>query len=215
MNKSVLERTVIQTSSDHTEAVDCLFTSEPWIKTLDSVFGFSTQVLRTPTEPFWFTPINNFIGKRILSTPYSDYMKTNMDADQLAVCLNEISTRYPDYKIQLRILGQWPKEKFSPDYALETKTACHTVKITSLSNIWEHQLSSIFKRGIKKAQKNNVVVKKDQSMEAITRFYQMFKTQRMDKFGILTPPLKFFEAVHTNFFTKDLGFCLEAYFEGQ
>ena len=181
-----------------------LFTSKAWIDVLESTYGFTVEVVvdEQTGNPFVFVPIQDIVGKRLVSLPFSDYTDFGIRADECERIVDSVLELYPGYSATVRMA--------LADCVEPSEALVHRVRIQDEASMWG-TLSKEFRWGVRKAERNQVVVVRCADEASMDRFFAMFAEHRRRKFGVLTPPRAFFRAIEREFFETNQGFILEAH----
>ena len=203
--------------SFHIDKSESLFCSPSWIRVLHKTYGFQCYAaMDNETNaciPFMF--IDNLIGTKLTTLPFSDY--TDIDTDtpnKYKALIAKITAEYPGVPLILKTIGKAgkPNNDFWGD-AIRT-AYYHRIDTRSASEISNLQSSS-FKRNVAKAKKAGVSVSIKRDNLALLDFYRLYSTLRVNKFNSIPQPFQFFENVFEEFIAKKNGFIVEAAFEGK
>ncbi|WP_319585141.1 GNAT family N-acetyltransferase [uncultured Pseudodesulfovibrio sp.] len=187
----------------------CIFFSARWLKVLSESFGFKIMGLRMQDGVLPFADIDDVVGKRIVSLPYSDFVSSGISGACLAEGLNSLRLAYPDHSFSLKLA----KDDF-PGWPVEDGAMHHEVSLDEEDVMWR-RCSTNFRRNVNKARKHAVEVRMRSDEQGIRDFYHQLRDHRRHKFGILTPPLRFFEKLHEHFFRDGAGYVAEACLDGR
>lgn len=191
-----------------------LFHSKAWIEVLQKSY-YIEFLLATDahSEDFMiFGIIDNPFNKKLVSIPFSDYAgEESLSVSTTLEIIKEVQQKFPNYDIEF-------KSRFSADLLenskLLKKAFYHRIDLENLNyqRILETQSSS-FKRGVKKALKQNVVINKGYTEVDLKEFYKLYTHLRLEKFKIIPQPFSFFQNIFNLFFKEGKGFILKASYE--
>ncbi|GJL53173.1 MAG: hypothetical protein NPIRA02_03050 [Nitrospirales bacterium] len=191
-----------------------LFDSNEWIKTLLHTFSYQIYAIQQDRGMIFFAFIDDFIGKRIVSLPFSDYVKSGLNIDQLEDIIKTIERNFKDCPIKFRWDGESFKDCTIRNLTTNIVAQYHRVDIDD-EDVMLKNTSNSFRRAVAKAKKNGVSIHKSSDIESVRRFFRLFAQHRKLKFKILTPPITFFEVIFDEFFKAGNGFVLEAMLDGE
>ena len=187
------------------ERVHHLFCAAPWLRVLANTYGyqFHTAIDRSTDQFIIFTVVEHFVGRKVISLPFSDY--TEIDPVAGVKLLSAIREQYPTLPVVLKTtltdaaaLGQPIRHAYY--HRINTQEAGQT----------QQKQSSSFKRGVKKAQRAEVQVVLKQDETALRTFYAMYHQLRIHKFTSIPQPYAFFQEIFRAFIAQDQGFILQA-----
>ena len=167
----------------------------------------------TPKAGIPFGRIADITGERIVILPFSDYCDplTN-DSDQWN-CLIEklLSENCPVVVRCLHNSLPLADERFS----LAKEAKWHGLDLRSdLDTLW-HGLHDSSRRAIKKARREEVVVRIAQREEELRAFFNMHLRTRKYKYHLLAQPYRFFENVWRHFVTAQNGALMVAVYRDE
>lgn len=187
-----------------------LFTSPPWLRAIAATYGFDARsiMLTTGDEPVAglpFAAIDDVLGPRLVSFPFSDYcdpISTNGVAPaDLADALLQL-----DLPVRLRLLraGDAPP---SPEFKLVGRAAWHGIDLErDALEIWT-SLASAARRGIRKARGRGLTVRVAKDSAAVETFHELHRNLRRHKYRMLAQPRAQFEHLRAEFDPSD-GFAI-------
>ena len=187
------------------ERVRNLFYAAPWLRVLANTYGyqFHTAVDRSTDQFIIFTVVEHFVGRKVISLPFSDYTEIHSEAG--ARLLSAIQKQYPTLPVVLKTtltdaaaLGQPIRNAYY--HRIDTQEAGQA----------QQRRSSSFKRGVKKAQRAGVKAVLKQDETALKAFYAMYHQLRIHKFNSIPQPYAFFLEIFKVFIAHDQGFILQA-----
>jgi len=194
------------------DAEPSLFCSEAWIAAVDAAFAWNTGVIEAEGDYLPFTPIENRVGRRIVVQPYADCARDFSSRETLQALLSGLAGEFPHHSLSVRVGGPAAEATFE-GWRNEPKAGVYRLACGPADKMWEG-LSSAFQRGVRRATRDGVQVVTATGLEDLRRFHRLFVVHRAAKFGILSPPWKFFEQLHERFFAAGRGFILEAWANG-
>jgi hypothetical protein len=213
MMENVLEIVPVKTLFERKDFLECnnLFYSKKWINVLTVGYNFDIQAVVNPQNQQYllFSVHDDFLGKRILSLPFSDYIQPNIEPDGIHLLIDHITKIYSDYSVIYKAGSALSPVFENNSWKIIREAMYHRVAIQNEDAMWKN-LSPSFQRGIKKANRNNVQISICYDVEAIDRFYELHSWLRKTKFRSLPQPPSFFRAIHSEFIAQKSGFVMEA-----
>ena len=194
----------------YAEKIDSVFYSKEWIQVLKATYGFEFYtIFNKNTENFIiFAKVNVGGSKKLMSLPFSDYVKTReIHPEEDAALLSFVQQQNPEIPIRYKT-GYQADDDFKWG-TVQKRAYYHRIPLTDKIQLKKAQSKS-FHRAVKKAEKAELKVEKETDNEALTDFYRIYKGLRMNKFGSIPQPFCFFEHIQEFFFIKDQGFMLQA-----
>lgn len=192
------------------ERVRNLFYATPWLRVLANTYGyhFRTAIDRATDQFIIFTVVEHFVGSKVVSLPFSDY--TELDPEAGARLLPAIQEQYPTLPVVLKTT--LPE---APALGEPVRRAYYHRINTQEAGLAHQNLSSSFKRGVKKARRDGVSVTLRRDEAAMQTFYAMYHQLRMRKFTSIPQPYAFFQEVFREFMAQDRGFIVQADYQNQ
>ena len=176
---------------------DELFSDSAWGAVLAQAYGFTlTRVAGWPAAV-----LNDLAGRRVSFLPFSDCLPLDSVAE-LTELLRATERQYPDHRIILKT--RLAEADGPPGTTVVRRAVGHRFFPGG-------QGSSAFRRGVRRARREGVTVRKATDEAARRRFQTMYHWQRLRKFGGIPQPASFFTALHAEFVAKSRGYYLEAY----
>jgi len=193
---------------------DNLFSSPQWIAVLREEYQFDFFVAyKTNTVLFLpFALLNNLKGRQIISLPFCDYV--DMCCGSLKIykeLLKKINSVFPQLPITLKTTFN----KIEFPGKLIKEAYYHRIDCSKGSEPIYNNYSSSFKRALKKAIKNDVEIERDNSLNSLNIFYNLYTVLRKQKFNSIPQPLSFFHSIYTQFINKQQGFVLNAKYKNK
>lgn len=190
-----------------------LFQSAAWHDVLRAAYGFEVTFVDDDegrSLPLVLT--ERALAPRVVSLPFSDYVDTHAwSPDAFADLLGRVRERFPAHPLIVKTTfapGELPLGEV-------TREACVHRVDTSDGTGLEEPMRSSFLRGVRKAERAGIALRRSQTREALQRFYQLHAALRLRKFGSIPQPRRFFDAVYDGFLETGRGFILEAAYEEQ
>lgn len=171
-----------------------LYLSHAWLTCLAQTYTFEVLLLVDELdEPQTaFCKLDDMMGKRLVSLPFSDYMPYGeRDPGYFEQVFHYCTSKFPDYEITLKTDRE--STLLTDKFKLKKEAVYHTIDLSS-----EAKQSSSFKRGVKQAIKNGIETRVSTSMFSLIEFYKMYNRLRFDKFQIIPQPFSFFEILWEN-----------------
>jgi len=186
-----------------------LFYSKKWIEVLKGEYDFDFYVVvsssQTEKPIFVFVQLADIFGKRILSLPFSDYTEPLVQTEnELCEILNFLKESYKNHAITIKYHGIIDESKIN-DYKNIRQALCHRVFLDNNSDMIWQKTSRAFKKGVKKAKKHKLYVKKYNCSDGIAIFHQMLTDLRRNKLHILPQPKSYYMRMYDNFICQEKG----------
>ena len=162
--------------------------------------------------PIFFVALEDIVGKRLISLPFSDYQMVEMSLDDARRFIEVLKKIYPGYAIHFKWAGNFG-EMNDPHIHVRQHAVYHRISVKSEARMWQ-EVSGAFRRGVRKAKNHKITLNIGKNKAALKRFYGLFCRHRAHKFKILSPPFLFFEEIYDHFFSTGKGFVLEALEQG-
>lgn len=187
-----------------------LFYSQEWISLIIEEYGFNFKAVvkedaHTGDSLLVFAELDDIFGKRLVSLPFSDYTEPlTLDDLQIVSILNFLEQKYHDWSITFKFHGQL-EELERIKYNNIRQAVCHRVNLKgSADELW-NRTNHAFKRGVKKALKNQLRVEIINTDNGIEIFHRLLTNLRRKKFHILPQPKSFYLRFLKYFINKDQG----------
>jgi len=195
------------------------FHSSYWARVLQETYGY---------RPLYFTVIKDgmlsllvpmmevnsvFTGKRGVSLPFSDYCEINIEQQ---IDFSDVMAAIVDYgkRARWKTVEFMDGRYFDSDIAPYSEFYGHVINIDKDPEILFHAFSNNTKRNIRKALQREILVTKDDSLDAVREFYRLHCLTRR-RHGIPPQPYKFFENVHERVIRGRYGFIMQASYHGR
>lgn len=196
-----------------------LFHSPLWIKALQSTYGFETfaiVVLDKSGEPIAGVPfckINDFLGGRIVSLPFSDYCDPLVEDKLTWEKLFEVVAQ-ENCSAVFRCLHN-SIVLLDSRLAADKRAKWHGLSVEpDLDQLWRGMHNSV-RRAVNKAIKEGVRVEIVSDRKILERFFQMHLKVRKNKYRLLAQPYEFFENVWQAFLEAEKLFMMVANYQGK
>ncbi len=202
-------------SLDHSvqyERADSLFSAPSWIKTLMKSYRFSFYTVLDDRDDhcIHFCVVDNNLGKKISSLPFSDY--TDIDVSKntaYQVFIDKIKSEFTGIPIVLKTIGKAQDETSFPESRIIRNAFVHRIPTLDVDTVKANQSSS-FIRNVKQAKKASITVEMKWDIMSLKKFYQLYHGLRFDKFESIPQPYSFFQNIHDEYISEKQGFILEA-----
>lgn len=174
-----------------------LYLSYSWLKTQQLTYGFEILLVVDTKGQYQtaFCKLNDMMGKRLISLPFSDYLPFGeMNSAHVEQLFTVCADRFPGYTIILKT--DIDKQVLEKGFNLQKEAVYHTISLTAVNKLKQ---SSSFTRGVKQAKKNGLHTRINTSMIGLVEFYRIYHRLRFDKFGIIPQPFSFFENLFEEF----------------
>ena len=191
-----------------------VFHSPAWLGVLQDTYGFelfAPVLLDDNDMPMAGLPVcrvEDFLGARLISLPFSDYCDPLVSTDHQWERLVEpligescpVTTRCVHNQIPLA----------DDRFGLMKEARWHSLDITkSLEALWQG-LDGAARRAIRKAQGQGMEIREAKSAVEMRAFFDMHLAVRKHKYRLLAQPRAFFEQIWLHFVMPGQGFLLVA-----
>jgi CelD/BcsL family acetyltransferase involved in cellulose biosynthesis len=202
---------------DHTAS--SVFHSPDWIQVVAATYDLDIQAYVAldetglPRAGIPFCRVEDFIGKRIVALPFSDYTDPLSDDSEQWNCLANtlLSEGCP---VIIRCLHN--SLPLADKRLIRTKQAkWHGLDLKSdLAILWS-RLHDSSKRAIKKAEREGVMIRAASRKQELRAFFDLHLRVRKYKYRLLAQPYHFFEQIWQQFIEKGNGLLLLAIHQGE
>ena len=192
-----------------------LFHSPPWLAALREAYGFIARAhlvqdaAGASISGLAFCEIDDLLGRRILSLPFSDACDPLVDAaaawERLFAALT--ATGLP---VRLRCLDN-PILREDRRLVVTRHARWHTVPVTESDEALWSGLAGSSRRAIRKAERSGVEIRPLAEDEGVGEFRRLHVALRKRKYRMLAQPLVFFEALRHHFEPVSAWFPLGAF----
>lgn len=200
------------------QSASSVFHSPDWMRVLAATYDLDVHAYvmldakGTPQAGIPFCRIASFMGKRLVSLPFSDfcdplivdcsqwnYLVSKLLAEDCPVLVRCLHNSLPlaDARFTLAKQAKWHGLDLRPD----------------LDILWSG-LHDSSKRAIKKAQREGVLIRTARSKEELRAFFDLHLRIRKYKYRLLAQPYRFFENIWRQFIEKNTGLLLIASYQG-
>ncbi|MCG8564108.1 MAG: GNAT family N-acetyltransferase [Desulfobacterales bacterium] len=186
-----------------------LFSSPAWLGALADSFPYDFFVIRHGEGAIPLARITDFIGPRIVSLPFSDYLEIGSDALDWEKIFVAIRGGVGELPVKFRWAGDFTHCKLERGVQGRVAAQYHRVAIQDQNSMFQN-LAPGFRRNVRQALGHGIRIRRKTSDSAVDRFHHMFTAHRRAKFGVLSPPKSFFIRIARRFFKSGNGFVLEA-----
>lgn len=196
-----------------------VFHSPEWMQVLAETYGMEIRALVAldgagePRAGIPFGRIQDIMGKRIVSLPFSDYCDPLVNSrDEWDGLIERLLAE--DCPVAVRCLhNSFPlaDERFAP----ANKAKWHGLDLEpDLEALWRG-LDDSARRAIKKAQRDGVVVRVAEREEELRVFFEMHLGIRKHKYRLLAQPYRFFQNLWRHILQQHKGFLMLAVHQGE
>ncbi len=183
-----------------------VFHSPPWIRVLRDAFGVEPHA-HLITEPdshklagLPVCRIDDIVGERLSTMPFSDFagplgVDDDDDAEWSALLTRVLDDGLP---FKLRTLHH---SRFDRDERLEAvgRAKWHSVDLTAdIETTWD-TISSAARQAVRRARRSGVEVSISSDRAALAEFEELHLALRRQKYGMLSQPPEFFDAIVAHF----------------
>jgi CelD/BcsL family acetyltransferase involved in cellulose biosynthesis len=184
-----------------------LFGSPPWLTAIADTYGFEMEANvtvddgGTPTGGLAFAQVNDFLGARMLSLPFCDYLDPIVDTDaQWHELVDPLVAR--DMRFQIRVVdSDIPRN--DARFVQVDEMAWHGTDLGSTEDEIFATWSQRARQNVRTARKNNVTVRFGSDLEDVRAFHDLHRSTRKNKHRLLAQPFSFFENIWKQFSPDD------------
>ncbi|AHM60392.1 hypothetical protein D770_10675 [Flammeovirgaceae bacterium 311] len=190
-----------------------LFYHPSWLGLLIKHYGYSFLISSGPGGEYMvFARVTGLLGPKLVSLPFSDYTVPQLAADRVPLHLAALQRLFPDMPILMKFAGFYANPHELRFLGKPSSEAClHRVQLSVHS---EKKMSATFRRGIKKALRNNLEASISTSAESLRQFYTLFYRLRTEKLSLIPQCFQFFQQVYEQFILQEKGFFYEVRKDG-
>ncbi len=189
-----------------------IFHHPAWLNTITDTYKFNfvyCVLLDGSDEIVAGIPLFEINNRKSYKIPFTDHCSVlSINDEALCIFIKELNILKSDIdspKIEIRSLIPLPLE-----YHVDDRFVLHTIDLNKHPSELYKSFSSSAKRGIKKAQKADLLVREENGMNAVNIYYYLHLSTRRRQ-GIPVQPKKFFLNVWNNIIDRDLGRFLFVY----
>lgn len=196
-----------------------IFHTSNWAHVLSESYGYVPTYLVCNNKGihqaiFPMMEVHSFLtGRRGVSLPFSDFCQPLIRPEiSLIDIFDKVKNEGTSRKwqsIMLRDVPHWTEEPFKVIEYLD-----HTIDLSQSSDALFSSLRTNYRRKIKKAKKNDIEIKFERSIEATKAYYKLHCLTRK-KHKLPPQPFRFFKKIHEHILSKELGFIILAYHNGE
>jgi GNAT acetyltransferase-like protein len=191
---------------------DDIFTSTAWLSVIAEAYRMSFRAVRDrqagTTLPF--AVVDDLGGRRLISLPFSDYVKLPYDPLRLLDLAEAALDSLPAFSMSIRLAGPAPAPRQGSDWVIKPSAVYHRLAPAEEPALWQG-LSPSFRNQVRQGQRHGVSARIDRSLAALDRFYGLHTAVRNRKFASIPQPRRFFHLIHDRFLATGHGFVLEAW----
>ena len=196
-----------------------VFHSPAWMSVLGETYGFKPTALVSldssgePVAGIPFVRVEDLIGERIVSLPFSDYCDP-LVGDQEK--WNRLASQLVDeeHPVVLKCLHN-PIPLADGRFSQVNRAKWHGVDLRSdLETIWKG-INEAARRAIRKAEKDGVAVSIAEDEETVRAFFDMHFRSRKYKYHLLAQPYQFFQNIWRLILERGNGALMVATYEGE
>ncbi|WP_224995334.1 GNAT family N-acetyltransferase [Cesiribacter sp. SM1] len=185
-----------------------LFYHTNWLRLLRQHYGYHFLLTSGPGgEYMLFAKVNGLLGPKLVSLPFSDYTIPQLAPDRVPLHIAALQRLYQNAPILIKAADFYASPHELRFLGKPVAAAClHRVQVTAYPEMY---MSASFRRGIKKAQRNNLEVFISTSRNSLHQFYHLFYRLRTEKLGLIPQAFSFFEQVYEQFIQQERGYFFE------
>ena len=184
-----------------------LFGSPPWIDALVATYDFDVfaNVLEdasgTPTAGFTYARVRDFLGERLVSLPFSDYLDPVLanDDDWNALVAPVLDLGLP-LRVRVRDTGAPRTDARFPQTG---ELAWHSTDLQRDEDEIFASFASSLRQNVRAARKRGVTIQFSSDLDAIRILQELHQRTRKRKYGLLAQPRSFFENIWKAFSPND------------
>lgn len=194
-----------------------LFHSPSWMQALSDTYDFEVYayiVVNSRGEPKAGLPlmrINDPLGERVVSLPFSDYCDPLACSQTWDSLSNRLLAKYP---VTIRCLHN-ALPLTDKRFALVKRAKWHAMDLQPDSTTLWQGLHDSAKRAVRKAERDGVKVSIAQTKEELRAFFELHLQVRKYKYQLLAQPYAFFEALYHHFLVRQQGALMLATYENE
>jgi hypothetical protein len=200
-----------------------LFSSPAWLRAVSDTYGLKPRArvaVDADDEPIGavaYCPIDDLLGKRLISFPFSDFHDPVGRLDGAAAAIESLVDDWPDTPVRLRIPDNRLPTLDETRFPNVERLLYHHV-ITVTGEAAEAQFAALHgqvRQNIRKGRRAGIEVELSSDLQAVRQFYELHVGVRTRKYRLLPQPYSFFESLHAAFSpTDDLQVAL-AHLDGR
>jgi CelD/BcsL family acetyltransferase involved in cellulose biosynthesis len=191
-----------------------LFHSPPWLRALDTTYGFDLRAdllldeNGQATAGIVYSPIRDLMDERLVSLPFSDYCDPLVGGTAAWQTLTGGLVR-EDRRFQLRCLRE-TAPLGDGRFTVTGRARWHEVVIEADGDERWRTVHSSARRAIRKARNEGVTVAAAQDEDDLRAFFDLHLRVRKHKYRLLAQPYAFFLALWDGFLRHGQGVLLLA-----
>jgi len=177
-----------------------LFHSQPWQAAVEEAFGLSIETFTPASEPdlvLSYSVIDDIRGRRVVSTPFSDFCEPGLTTAQGWV---EFRDHLLSFDAPVTVRPFWtPPDFVDPTGERLGGLLWHGIDLSNGADEMFSRLKSKIRTKIRRVPKAGVTYRVSSAPEDIARMHEMHVGLRKSKYSMLAQPKRFFEALSANF----------------
>lgn len=177
-----------------------LFHAEPWRDAVERAFDLKIDQFVPPSEPAsvgWYSVIDDIRGRRVVSTPFSDFCEPTMVT---TAGWNEFADHLKSFAAPVTV------RPFASDIACADTSfeqvgglLWHGIDLSEGVDALFARMKSKIRTKIRRVSKHGVTFRASSDRSDIDAMHAMHVALRKSKYGMLAQPLGLFHALHENF----------------
>ena len=188
-----------------------LFSSRPWLRAVSNTYGLKprARVASNPSgEPIAavaYCPVDDVLGQRLISFPFSDFHDPIGDLDAAAAAIESLADDWPEVPVRFRIpSARLPELDATRFPNVERLLLHHIIAVTDEDAETQFAaLNSQVRQNIRKGRRAGIDVELRSDIDAVRAFYDLHVGVRTRKYRLLPQPYSFFESLHATFSATD------------
>jgi CelD/BcsL family acetyltransferase involved in cellulose biosynthesis len=184
-----------------------LFGSPPWLTAVADTYGFEMEANVTldaagqTTGALAFAQIDDFLGSRMLSLPFCDYLDPIVDSDeQWHELVDPLVAR--GLRFQIRVIDAEPPRN-DPRFVEVDEMAWHVTNLEKSEDELFASWSQRARQNVRSARKREVTTRFGSDLEDVRLFHDLHRSTRKNKHRLLAQPFSFFENIWKQFSPDD------------
>lgn len=195
-----------------------VFHSPTWAAVLADTYGFDVRarILHrsgVPEAGIAFVTLDDHLGRRHLTLPFSDFCDPLVDDDSQLRRLIDDQLSGPDAVTIKRRVSETPSNV--AELTESSRFAWHGIAVDGDIGAAWGRLDSGARRAVRKAQAAGITVRAATSLDDVRSFFNLHLAVRKYKYRLLTQPWRFFESIWHRFLAPGEGVLLLAEAEGR
>ena len=184
-----------------------LFGAPPWLSAICDTYGFDMSAHLTldatgqATGGFAFGEVDDFLGPRMLSLPFCDFLDPIVDTDeQWHEVADPLVARGLPYQIRVVNADEPLRDE---RFVQVDEMAWHGTDLLRDEEAIFAAFNRRTRQNVRSAQNNNVTARFGSDLEDVHAFHELHRRTRKRKHQLLAQPVSFFENIWKQFASSD------------